>query len=102
MSIKKNDKVVVISGKERGKQGTVEKIIRENSRIIVAGVNMRTKHLKRSQSRPQGGIVEVSGSMHASNVMVVCPHCSKPTRIANTVTETNKYRSCTHCKDSLD
>lgn len=100
--IKKGDTVLVIAGKDLGKKGTVEKTIPSSDRVIIEGINLRKRHFKPSSARPKGGIVEVPGSMHRSNVMVVCPHCSKPTRIAHTVSENGKNRRCTHCNDSLD
>lgn len=101
MSIKKGDKIIVIAGRDKGKQGTIETIVGTN-RVVVGGVNVRTKHLRKSQARPQGGIIQISAPFSRANTMVVCPHCSKPTRIKKTITENAKYRSCMHCKDSLD
>lgn len=81
MKIKKNDLVKVISGVYIGKEGKVLKVFTEKQRIIVEGVNMVKKHTRPSQSNPQGGIIEQEGTIHVSNVMLVCPHTSEPTRI---------------------
>ncbi|MEI6477874.1 MAG: 50S ribosomal protein L24 [bacterium] len=102
MTIKKGDQIQVIAGRDKGKRGVVEKVIAETSRVVVGGVNIRKHHLKRSSSRPQGGIIEMPGAFSRANVMVVCPHCSKLTRIAHTISEQSKFRSCIHCKGSLD
>ena len=103
MNIKKGDKVLVNAGKSKGSQGVVEKIVRETNRVVVTGVNMRKKHVKPSKSSPRGGIIEYPAPFSRDNVIVVCPHCSKPTRIGNTVGADNKkYRFCIHCKGSLD
>ena len=103
MTIKKGDTVHIIAGKEKGKQGVVEKTIAETGRLVVAGINMRKRHLKPTKDRPKGGILEFAGSMNASNAMIVCPSCSKTSRIKHTVGGDNKkYRYCMHCQASLD
>lgn len=81
MKIKKNDLVKVISGVYIGKEGKVLKVFTEKQRIIVEGVNLVKKHTRPSQTNPQGGIIEQEGTIHVSNVMLVCPHTSEPTRI---------------------
>ena len=81
MKIKKNDLVKVISGVYKGKEGKVLKVYVDKKRIIVEGVNMVKKHTRPSQSNPQGGIIEQEGPIHVSNVMLVCPHTSEPTRV---------------------
>ncbi|OGQ92553.1 MAG: 50S ribosomal protein L24 [Deltaproteobacteria bacterium RIFOXYA12_FULL_61_11] len=80
-SIKKNDLVKVIAGKEKGKTGRVLKILREKQRALVERVNMQKRHTKPSQRNRLGGIVEKEGSIHISNLMVICPQTHKPTRI---------------------
>lgn len=81
MKIKKNDLVKVISGVYIGKEGKVLKVFTEKQRIIVEGVNLIKKHTRPSQTNPQGGIIEQEGTIHVSNVMLVCPHTNEPTRI---------------------
>ena len=103
MTIKKGDTVFVLTGKDKGKKGPVEKSLAESSRVVVSGVNMQKRHLKPSKTRPKGGISEFAAPMDRSKVMLVCPHCSKPTRIKVTLGEDGKkYRSCLHCQASLD
>lgn len=80
MRIRKNDSVMVISGNARGKTGKVLKVFRESDRVIVEGVNIIKRHTRPSQKNPQGGIVQKEATIHASNVMVVCPKCNTPTR----------------------
>ena len=102
MSIKKGDTVAVIAGREKGKQGTVEKVIAADNRVVVTGINIRKRHLKPTRTQPRGGILEMPAPFSRSNVMIVCPHCSKPTRIRHTATENGFFRSCVHCAGSLD
>ena len=83
MKIKKGDTVVVISGKDKGKNGRVIEVLRQDNRVRVEGVGMFKKHMKagRSQANPEGGIVETVGAIHASNVMVLDPASKKATRV---------------------
>jgi len=81
MKIKKNDKVVVIAGNDRGKTGKVLKIFPKNNRIIIEGINIRKKHTKPSQKNPQGGILEIEAPINVSNVMMLDPKTDEPTRL---------------------
>jgi large subunit ribosomal protein L24 len=81
MKIRKNDNVTVISGNSRGKTGKVLKVYTETGRVIIEGVNIIKRHSRPSQKNPQGGIVQKEASIHASNVMVVCPKCGNPARM---------------------
>lgn len=80
MKIKKGDKVVVLTGRDKGKSGEVKKVILAESRVIVQGVNVQTKHRKPSQTNP-GGLDKVEASIHVSNVALIDPKSNKPTRI---------------------
>lgn len=81
--IRRGDTVVVIRGdaKIKGRRGKVLKVDTKNDRVVVEGLNYMKKHLRRSQDNPRGGRVEREAPMHASNVMLICPHTSKPTRV---------------------
>jgi large subunit ribosomal protein L24 len=83
MKIKKGDKVVIISGADKGKQGTVLKVLTKTSRVVLEGDGLSKvkKHLKPSQANPDGGIMEVEKPMHVSNVMLLDPKSKTPTRI---------------------
>jgi len=81
MKIKKNDKVVVIAGNDRGKTGKVLKIFPKNNRIIIEGINIRKKHTKPSQKNPQGGILEIEAPINVSNIMMLDPKTDEPTRL---------------------
>lgn len=102
MKIKKGDNILVIAGKDRGKQGQVEKVLVKEGKLIVTGANIAKHHLKPSRKNPHGGIINMPAPIEASNVLVVCPHCGKPVRIAHKVTEKTKERICRKCQGNLD
>ena len=81
MKLKTGDKVVVISGSNKGKEGTIAKVLREENRVVVSGVNLRKKHLKPKNNNGAGEIIEVEAPIHASNVMLLDPKTKKPTRV---------------------
>lgn len=108
MNVKTGDTVIVISGEGRkqkdkpAKKGKVQKVFPETGRIIVEGVNIVKKHQKpRGQGMP-GGIVEKEAAINASNVMIVCPKCGKPTRVGHdTDDKGNKVRVCKKCGEKF-
>ena len=100
--IRKGDTVQVIAGKEKGKSGKVLEILSAKGRVRVEKLMTVKRHLKkgRSQTNPDGGIIERTGSIHASSVMVVCPKCGKPTRVAHATREDGRrVRACKKCKE---
>jgi large subunit ribosomal protein L24 len=105
MNIHKNDNVIVIAGNARGKTGKVLKIFRDDKRVIVEGVNIIKRHTRASQKNPQGGIIQKEASIIASNVMVICPKCSKPSRIGHKSTmdsatgRKHTMRVCRSCEE---
>jgi len=101
--VKTDDSVIVIAGKDRGKTGKVVKADPTGGRVFVAGVNMVKKHQKaRGQNKP-AGIIEREGSIDASNVMIVCPKCGKPTRVSRMIAEDGKKtRVCKKCGAQID
>ena len=97
MNIKKNDKVVVLSGKDKGKEGKVLTAMPAEKKVVVEGVNVATCHVKPRKQGEQGGIVRREIPMYASKVMLVCPKCGKPTRVASKVEDGKKVRVCKKC-----
>ena len=88
MAIRKNDNVVVTSGRDRGKRGRVLQVMPDKSRVVVEGVNFIKRHTRPNpQKNVKGGIVEREAPIHASNVMLVCPDTSKPTRVGHKALE---------------
>ena len=102
MNIKKGDKVIILKGKDKGKTGKVEKTYPSRDCLIVAGLNVFKKHLKKNQKNPYGGIVDVNMPIKRSNVAVICPRCEKSTRITYQITAKNKYRLCKKCHETID
>jgi large subunit ribosomal protein L24 len=106
MRIKKGDNVKVIAGKDKGKTGKVIQSFPERDRVVVEGVNITAKHLKVRKEGQSGQKVEFSGPIRVSNVMLVCPKCSKPTRVGMKSLEaggkTKKVRACGKCKETLE
>ena len=85
MKIRKNDMVMIITGNDRGKTGKVLKVFPKKYRLIVEGINLRKKHTKPNQKNPQGGILEKEAPINASNVMILDPKTSEPTRIGSRI-----------------
>src|SRR5579884_2008770 len=94
-NIRRDDNVMIIAGKDRGKSGKVNRVIREKDRVVVAGANIATKHVKGRPGIRQAGIMHVEAPLHISNVMLICPSCNQPTRVAHAETEGGvKVRVC--------
>ncbi|KAF0143435.1 MAG: large subunit ribosomal protein L24 [Nitrospirae bacterium] len=103
LGIKKGDTVLVTTGKEKGKKGRVLSVMLSKDKLIIEKVNIIKKHMKPSKKYSQGGIIEKEAPVHISNVMLVCPRCSKPARIANTAFDGGKKsRVCKKCKETID
>ncbi|AUJ31320.1 50S ribosomal protein L24 [Liquorilactobacillus nagelii] len=102
MFVKKNDKVKVIAGKDKGKEGTIEKVLPKQHRVIVKGVNLIKKHQKPSNANPNGGIVEVEAAIDASNVMLLDPSNNQPTRVGYKVVDGKKVRVAKKSGEVLD
>ncbi len=100
--IRKDDNVEVIAGKDKGKRGTVVRVFEKNGkgRVIVSGVNLVKKAMKRRSQQDAGGIVEIEASMDISNVAIVCKKCGA-TRIGYKLDGENKYRVCRKCGEKL-
>ncbi len=103
LSIRKNDTVVVTTGKEQGKRGRVLAVMTSKQRLLVERVNLVKRHMRPSKRYQQGGIIEKEAPVHLSNVMLVCPKCDKPTRLGNKMLETGKkVRVCKKCAEVID
>lgn len=103
MRIKKGDRVKVVSGKDKGKEGKILRHLRDRGMVVVEGINMATKHVRPTQSNPQGGIVKQESPVYASKVMLVCPSCGKPTRVNRAFLEDGqKVRLCKKCGEIID
>ena len=102
--VRKNDTVIVVGGKDRGKRGRVLRVIPDRNRIIVEGINIIKRHTRPNpQKNIKGGVVEREASLHASNVQIVCPECGAPTRIGHELLgDGRKVRVCRKCDGAVD
>ena len=102
MNLKVGDKVIVIAGSNKGKEGTIKKVLKKENRVIIEGVNMVKKHQK-GNGQESGGILEIEAPIHASNVMIIDPKTKKPTRIGHSVNKDGKkIRVTKKSNSSLD
>jgi large subunit ribosomal protein L24 len=103
MKIKRDDNVLVIAGKDRGKTGKVRLVYTANDRLLVDGVNMAKKHSRARGRVRQAGIIEREAPIHASNVMLLCNKCNKPSRLGHKILADGKrVRVCKSCGEVID
>lgn len=101
--IRRDDQVVVTTGKERGKQGQVHLVFRSKQRIVIQGVNMVKRHKRQTDQRTPAGIIEQEAPIHISNVKLICSACQKPVRVRFRVrTDGTKARVCRSCNEDID
>ena len=98
LNVKKGDKVVVLSGKDKGKEGTILRAMPSEGKVVVEGVAVVKKATKPNPQNQQGGIIEHEAAIDASNVMLICPSCGKPSRVGHAKNdEGKKVRVCKKC-----
>jgi large subunit ribosomal protein L24 len=105
MRIKKNDTVLVLTGRDKNRRGKVLEIDAGQERVRVEGINMVKRHVRAGSdpTAPQGGIIEVAAPIHVSNLKLVCGHCSQPTKAKiRNLEDGKKVRFCYKCNESLD
>ena len=103
MQIRKNDSVMVIAGKERGKTGKILRVVADKDAVIIERVNLVKRHTRPRGPQQPGGIVEKEAAIHASNVMMMCDKCNAPVRIGRkNLADGNKIRICRRCGEALD
>lgn len=96
LHVKTGDKVMIISGKDKGKSGKVLAVSPKEGKVIVEGCNKVTKHVKPRRMGESGGIVKAEGALYACKVMPICPKCGKPTRVGHIIKDGKKLRVCKH------
>jgi len=102
MRIKKGDKVKIIAGKDKGKEGKILKVFPEKRKVIVEGLNLLIKHVKPRRAGEKGQRIQFPAPLDISNVMLVCPKCNKPTRVGYKILENKKkVRICKKCKEII-
>ena len=103
MHVRAGDRVIITTGKDKGKTGNVKKSIPSKSQVIVEGLNLVTKAQKPNPMLGvTGGLVKIEAPLDSSNVMIVCPVCEKPTRVKHELSDGKKVRTCKKCGEKLD
>ena len=101
MKLKKGDKIKVMVGKDKGRDGLIERVYVRSGKILVAGVNLYKKHVKKSEKMPQGGRIDVPRPLDVSKVALICPKCGKATRVRYSIGTEKKQRMCVKCKNII-
>jgi large subunit ribosomal protein L24 len=103
MRIRKDDTVVIITGKDRGKKGKIRRAFPDEDRVVVEGLNMIKRHSRARRATRQAGIIELEAPIHVSDVMLVCNKCGNPTRINfRFLDDGKKVRICNSCREVID
>ncbi|PLX83572.1 MAG: 50S ribosomal protein L24 [Desulfuromonas sp.] len=103
LHVKKDDMVMIIAGKEKGKTGKVSRVLADKGRLVVEGLNMVKRHTRPTQANQEGGIIEKEAPLSASNVLLLCGSCDKPVRTGTRVLEDgSKARFCKKCNEIVD
>lgn len=100
MKLKKNDKVQIMSGKDKGRTGKIEKVFPDKNQVLIPGVNVYKKHA-RARGQTQGGIIDITKPIKVSKVALICPKCKKATRLGYRLEEKNKVRICRRCQEAI-
>ncbi len=101
MKIKRNDNVLIISGKDRGKRGKVLDVLASVGKIVVEGVSIRKKHVRPKKSGEKGQIIEKPAAFSLSNAKLICPKCGKTTRVGYKINGEKKHRACKKCQAEI-
>ena len=103
MKLRANDNVLVIKGRDRGKQARIQQAFPKEGKVLVEGINVVLRHTKASQKVRQAGIIQKELPIHAANVMLICTHCTRPTRIdSRLLADGTKARVCNRCKEVIE
>lgn len=97
IKIRKGDKVLVLAGKDRGKTGTVERVVTKTKSVIIPKINVTKKHVKATKKNPAGGLVDVEKPLLISKIQLICPACGKKTRVSYEIKGKEKKRICNKC-----
>ncbi len=101
MKIKKGDKVKISAGKDKSREGVVEKVYKNANQVIVTGMNLYKRHVKKNEKMPQGGIIDVPRAIDVSKLAFICPKCGKTARIGFKIEKNNKGRICRKCNSRI-
>ncbi len=100
MRLKKEDEILVLQGKDKGKKGKIEKFLRKKEQVLVTGINLYKKHVKKTGNKP-GGIIQVMKPLRVSNVVLVCPKCNLPSKTVVRIRDGQKTRTCKKCNQEI-
>jgi large subunit ribosomal protein L24 len=101
MKIRKGDKVKVIAGKDKGRDGVVDRVYTKTDQVLISNINMYKKHVKKNDQMPQGGVVDLPRPLDAAKVMLLCPKCNNMTRVGYEVVKGKKQRVCKKCSSKI-
>ncbi len=101
MKLKKGDKVKIIAGKDKGRDGVIDKVYSKVNKVIINGVNVYKKHIKKNEQMPQGGVVDLPRPMDTAKIMLICPKCGKQTRVGYKEESGKKIRFCKSCESKI-
>lgn len=102
MSVRTDDEVVVTTGKDAGRRGRITRVLPEQNRVVVEGVNMVKRHLRRQPNSLQAGIVDMPAPLSRANVMLICPSCNEPTRVSHAdLPDGTHVRVCKNCGETI-
>lgn len=101
MKLKKGDKIRVIAGKDRGREGTIDKVYKKQNKVLVLGINTYKKHIKKSDKIPQGGVVELPRPLNIAKVALICQKCGKRTRVLYSIEKGKRVRICKKCGEKI-
>ncbi len=101
MKIRKGDKIKVIAGKDKGRTGQVERVYPKSNKVLIQGINIYKKHIKKNEQMPKGGVVEIPRPIDAAKIALVCSHCGKATRIGYKIEKKRKLRICKKCQSNI-
>lgn len=102
VKLQKGDKVLVLTGKDKGKSGVIERVFTKTRSVLISKVNIVKKHTKVSKKNPSGGVVETERPVSISNVQLICPSCGKKTRVGYSVGSGGKKRVCKKCDKAIE
>lgn len=101
MKLIKGDEVIITTGKDKGKKGKIEKVLQKQNAVVLPGLNIYKRHLKKRDEKNPGGIVEFARPLPVGNVALLCPKCGKQTRIGFKISQDKKVRICRKCNVSI-
>ena len=101
MKLKRNDEIVVIRGKDKGKKGKIEKVMSRENKVLIPGLNIYKRHVK-GQGGQKGGIYEIPRPYSFAKISLICPKCKKVTRVGFRIMKDEKVRICRKCKKEID